>query len=192
MFTTPGGSSASWITSAEQERRERGRLRRLQHGTCCRPRAPGASFHDAISSGKFHGITWPATPIGRGVDVREGVLELVGPPGVVEEVRRGERKVDVARLLDRLAAVHRLQDGELARALLELPRDPEQVLRALGAGQVAPGRRRTPRARRRPPRRRPRRPASATSANASSVAGLIVGNHRPLFGSTNSPPMKRP
>ncbi len=26
----------------------------------------GASFHAAISSGKFHGITWPATPSGRG------------------------------------------------------------------------------------------------------------------------------
>ena len=37
--------------------------------------------------------------------VRERVLELVGPAGVVEEVRRGERQVDVARLLDRLAAV---------------------------------------------------------------------------------------
>ena len=26
----------------------------------------GASFHAAISSGKFHGMTWPATPIGFG------------------------------------------------------------------------------------------------------------------------------
>src|SRR5688572_28293038 len=34
--------------------------------------------------------------------------------------------------------------------------------------------------------------ASATSASVSSVAGLIVGSHRPLFGSTNSPPMNRP
>ena len=24
----------------------------------------GASFHDAISSGKFHGTIWPQTPIG--------------------------------------------------------------------------------------------------------------------------------
>ena len=34
--------------------------------------------------------------------------------------------------------------------------------------------------------------ASATSASVSSVDGLIVGNHRPLLGSTNSPPMNRP
>ena len=33
------------------------------------------------------------------------VLELVGPAGVVEEVRRDQRDVDVARLLDRLAVV---------------------------------------------------------------------------------------
>ena len=26
----------------------------------------GAIFQAAIISGKFHGITWPATPIGRG------------------------------------------------------------------------------------------------------------------------------
>ncbi len=25
----------------------------------------GASFHAAISSGKFHGMIWPQTPIGR-------------------------------------------------------------------------------------------------------------------------------
>jgi hypothetical protein len=48
-------------------------------------------------------------------------------------VRRGERQVDVARLLDRLAAVERLEDGEFARPLLEEARDAEEVLRALGA-----------------------------------------------------------
>ena len=26
----------------------------------------GASFHAAMSSGKFHGMIWPATPSGRG------------------------------------------------------------------------------------------------------------------------------
>src|SRR5579884_3833073 len=70
--------------------------------------------------------------------VRERVLELVRPAGVVEEVRRRERQVDVARLLDRLAAVQRLEDGELPRALLQDARDPEQVLRALAAGQRRP------------------------------------------------------
>ena len=59
------------------------------------------------------------------------VLQLVGPPGVVEEVRRGQRDVDVARLPDRLAVVERLQDGELAGALLQDAGDPEQVLAAV-------------------------------------------------------------
>src|SRR5437763_1784234 len=55
--------------------------------------------------------------------IRECVLELVGPTGVVEEVRRRERQVDIARLLDRLAAVQRLEHRKLARALLQDPRD---------------------------------------------------------------------
>ena len=67
----------------------------------------GAIFQAAISSGKFHGMIWPATPSGRGAG-RERVLELVRPAGVVEEVGGDERHVDVARLLDRLAAVERL------------------------------------------------------------------------------------
>ena len=102
--------------------------------------------------------------------VRERVLELVGPARVVEEVRGRERQVDVARLLDRLAAVQRLEHRELARALLEDARDPEEVLRALAPGQRRPARR-TPRARRRPRARRPRARPGATSASGSSSRG---------------------
>ena len=72
------------------------------------------------------------------VRAEPGVLELVGPAGVVEEVRRDQRDVDVARLLDRLAVVERLEHGELARALLHEPRDAVEVLRALGAGGLRP------------------------------------------------------
>ena len=68
----------------------------------------------------------------------DAVDELVRPPGVVEEVRRGERDVDVARLAQGLAAVHRLHHRELARALLDQPRDPEQVLGALEVLQRRP------------------------------------------------------
>ena len=53
-------------------------------------------------------------------------------------MRRGERDVDVARLADRLAAVERLGDRELARALLDETRDPEEVLRALGRRELRP------------------------------------------------------
>ena len=67
-----------------------------------------------------------------------GVLELVGPAGVVEEVRGDDRDVDVARLLDRLAVVDRLQDGELAAALLDDPGDAVEVLGALGARHPRP------------------------------------------------------
>src|SRR6059036_3987542 len=35
-------------------------------------------------------------------------------------------------------------------------------------------------------------PASATSARGVSVEGSMVAKYRPLFGSTNSPPMNRP
>jgi hypothetical protein len=58
---------------------------------------------------------------------------------VVEEVRRGQRDVDVARLPDRLAVVERLQDGEFPGLLLDDPGDPEQVLGSLPAGQLRPG-----------------------------------------------------
>ena len=70
--------------------------------------------------------------------VRERVLELVGPPRVVEEMRGGKGHVDVARLPDRLASVQRFEDRELARAFLQDARDAEQVLRALGRGDLRP------------------------------------------------------
>ena len=65
----------------------------------------GASFHAAISSGKFQGMTCPATPSGRGLRPGKRVLELVGPARVVKEMRRGQGHVDIARLANRLAAV---------------------------------------------------------------------------------------
>ena len=91
----------------------------------------GASFHAAISSGKFHGTICPTTPSGATSRAHDPVAELVGPAGVVEEVRGRERDVDVARFAQRLAAVERLDDRQLARALLDQARDPEQVLAAL-------------------------------------------------------------
>ena len=80
----------------------------------------------------------PATPNGSGIGAEAGVIELVGPTGVVEEVRRGERDVDVARLADRLAVVERLHDREFARTLLDQSGDAKEILRALGAGRLRP------------------------------------------------------
>ena len=67
-----------------------------------------------------------------------GILELVGPAGVVEEVRRRQGDVDVAGLPDGLAVVERLEHGELPRALLQEAGDPVEVLRPLAAGHLAP------------------------------------------------------
>ena len=53
-------------------------------------------------------------------------------------MRGGERHVDVAGLADRLAAVERLGDRELAGALLQDPRDPEEVLRPLRGRDLGP------------------------------------------------------
>src|SRR5262249_24086524 len=113
---------------AEEERSERGRLRGLEgDGVAARERRrdlPGEHEQREVPRDDLAGDAdraWLA--------IRERVVELVRPAGVVEEVRRGEREVDVARLLDRLAAVERLEDGELARPFLEEPGDTEEVLR---------------------------------------------------------------
>jgi hypothetical protein len=58
----------------------------------------------------------------------------------VEEVRGGQRDVDVARFAQRLAPVERLDHGQLTGALLNEPGDPEQVLRPLAVGQRGPAR----------------------------------------------------
>src|SRR4051794_25391858 len=107
---------------AEEERRQRGRLGGLEDDGV----PAGERRRDLPREHEQREI--PRDDLAGDADrarapVRKGVVELVGPAGVVEEVRRGEREVDVARLLDRLAAVERLEDGELARALLEKARD---------------------------------------------------------------------
>jgi hypothetical protein len=132
MFTTPSGQLGLLEDLGQHQRRERRGLGRLE--TQVFPAAnAGASFQAAISSGKFHGMICPATPSGAG-GAESGVVELVGPAGVVEEVRRGQGYVDVAGFADGLAVVHRLDDGQLARALLDQPGDAKEVLRALRPG----------------------------------------------------------
>ena len=137
MLTTPGGSSACRQTSVKSSAVSGVVSAGLSTTVLPQARA-GAIFHASMSSGKFHGMICPATPERSRPAVRERVFELVRPAGVVEEVRRRQRQVDVAGLLDRLATVERLGDGELARALLQDPRDPEQVLGALGWSQLRP------------------------------------------------------
>ena len=121
----------------EQHRRERGGRGRLEHD-----RVAGGERRGDLP-GQHQEREVPRDDLGGDAErlrhpTREGVVELVRPARVVPEVVRRERHVDVPALLDRLAGVHRLEDGELARAFLEDARDPEQVLRPLPAGQLAP------------------------------------------------------
>ena len=65
MFTTPGGRSASAMISAST-RIDNGVVSAGLITTVFPAASAGAIFQAAISSGKFHGITWPATPSGAG------------------------------------------------------------------------------------------------------------------------------
>ena len=51
-----------------------------------------------------------------------------------------ERKIDVARFLDGLAAVHGFEDGELAGFFLDEPRDAVEIFPALAARHFSPDR----------------------------------------------------
>ncbi len=191
MLTTPGGSSAWRSTSHEEQRGQRRRLGRLEHDRVpARERRrdlPREHQQREVPRDDLAGDAERPRPA-----VRERVLELVGPARVVEEVRRRERQVDVARLLDRLAAVQRLEHGELARALLQDARDPEQVLRALGRPAAPTSRSRTRRARRRP------RASTSSAAAWRDLGERLLGRRDdrrvPLAvrGSSHSPPTKRP
>ena len=173
MLTTPGGRSAWRQTSAKRRALsgvvDAGLRTTVLPGGEGRGDLPGEHQEREVPRDDLGG---DAERLGDAA--RERVLELVRPAGVVPEVGRRERHVDVARLLDRLAGVHRLEDGELARPLLEDPGDPEQVLRPLLAGQRAPRPAERASARPGPPCPCRRAVARATSASGSSVAGLTV------------------
>ena len=136
-------------------------------------------------------MTWPTTPCGAVLLPEAGVVELVGPARVVEEVRGRQRDVDVAALLDRLAVVDALEDGELAGALLQEAGDAEQVLAAVGAGHPAPEPLKARRAAA-TARSTSASLASVTSARTSSVAGLSDLKADPPCESANSPLMNSP
>ena len=180
MLTTPGGSSACRSTSAEEQRGQRRRLGGLEHDGVAR----GERGRDLPREHQQREV--PRDDLAGDADrprpaVRERVLELVGPARVVEEVRGRERQVDVARLLDRLAAVERLEHGELARALLEDARDAEEVLRALRRRDRRPAVLECVARRRDGAPRRPPAIAWPTSASGSSS---------PARSSCRSPPAR--
>ena len=65
MLTTPGGSSA-WRRTSQKSSAVSGVVSAGLSTTVFPAASAGATFHASISSGKFHGMIWPATPSGRG------------------------------------------------------------------------------------------------------------------------------
>ena len=65
MLTTPGGSSA-WRTTSQKRSAVSGVVSAGFRTTVLPAASAGAIFHASISSGKFHGMIWPATPSGFG------------------------------------------------------------------------------------------------------------------------------
>jgi len=65
MFTTPGGRSACWQIWAKVSA-VRGVVSAGLSTTVLPVARAGATFQASMRSGKFHGITWPATPSGFG------------------------------------------------------------------------------------------------------------------------------
>ena len=115
---------------------ERGRLGRLEHdGVPCRERRrdlPGKHQEREVPRDDLLGDAerlW--------LPVRERVLELVCPAGVVEEVS-GREGTSTSR--DSRIGLPPFSDSSTAnsRALLEDARDPVEVLRSLGTGQRRP------------------------------------------------------
>jgi hypothetical protein len=78
-LTTPGGRSASAITSASTSS-DSGVVSAGLITTVLPAARAGAIFQAAISSGKFQGITWPATPSGRGSAPRPRCCSLSAQP----------------------------------------------------------------------------------------------------------------
>src|SRR5690606_1014181 len=81
----------------------------------------------------------PGDAVGTGVRAETRVVELVGPAGVIEEPGCDEGNIHVAALLDGLAVVETLGDGELACPLLHQPGDAEEILPAITPAHLGPG-----------------------------------------------------
>ena len=121
----------------ERQRGERRGFGRLQHhgvAACQR----GRDLPRQHQQREIPRDDLPADADRLGIGPIAGVGQLVGPAGVVEEVRRHERQVDVAGFLDGLAVVDRLEDGQFAGSLLDRAGDAVQVLGPLGPRQPGP------------------------------------------------------
>jgi hypothetical protein len=55
-------------------------------------------------------------------------VEFVSPTGIIEKVLRSRRHIKIATLTNRLAAIQRLNDGQLTCFLLDDTRDAKDIL----------------------------------------------------------------
>ncbi len=65
---------------------------------------------------------------------------MLGPAGMMIEMTRDERDIDVAGFADRLAIVQRFKDSKQPAFLLDLARDGIEIFGALEPGQLRPAR----------------------------------------------------
>ena len=79
MFTTPGGSSA-WRRTSQKSSAESGVVSAGLSTTVFPAASAGAIFQASISSGKFHGMIWPATPSGFGLRFGNAYSSLSAQP----------------------------------------------------------------------------------------------------------------
>src|ERR1700716_3698216 len=79
MLTTPGGSSAGMQISAKTIA-ESGVVSAGFNTTVLPAASAGAIFQASINRGKFQGITWPATPSGRGFRLGKAHSSLSAQP----------------------------------------------------------------------------------------------------------------
>ena len=79
MLTTPGGSSA-WRQTSAKSSAVSGVVSAGLSTTVLPAASAGAIFHASISSGKFHGMIWPATPSGRGFRFGKAYSSLSAQP----------------------------------------------------------------------------------------------------------------
>ena len=131
-LTTPSGIPASAAISAK--RSAVSGVSSAGLSTTVLPAASaGASFHAAMTSGKFHGVMSPTTPRGsRTVNAWPPATGIVSPRQPLGRPRVEAERVDdhahlAARVADRLAGVARLEHRELLEARLQRPRERVEV-----------------------------------------------------------------
>ncbi len=190
MLTTPGGRSACWQISAKSIAVS-GVVSAGLSTTVLPAASAGATFHASMSSGKFQGMTCPATPSGlRRRQARptracrpspRGRRSAPRPAGRRRRGSRGSacRCRGVSRTASsraRSCRIRAIRNRYLARSAPGIgPQTRSKAARAARTARSTSG-----------------AVASATLERTSSVAGLRVSSEPPSTGSANSPSTKRP